>query len=114
MRKLTKVQDLTIPCNLFIIVGYENIGGVRSPIYEEKPRFFMANIKSFGGTEVIKDGKISYVDTIEVKTNYREDIETNYRIERLDTNKLYEIISIPENVDGKNVELFFKCEAVIK
>lgn len=117
MRKLTKVNELRTPCRLYNIVDYEQKAGNRKPIYETDPpkeNEFKASIKSFGGTETVVNGKISYVDTIEVKCTYRPDIHINSRIELINTNEMYEVINKPENVDRRNVELVFKCEAVKK
>ena len=114
MRKLSKIQDYKTPCKLYIIVGYEKQNGNRKPIYEEAQYSdFMASVKSFGGTEINENGRIKSLDTIEVKCDYRPDIKNRSRIELLETGEMYEIIGKPENVDQANVELYFKCEAVM-
>lgn len=113
MRRLSKVHEYKTPCKLYIVVDYEKVNGNRKPIYEEaQDAELMANVKSFGGTEINENGRIKILDTIEVKCNYRPDIKYRSRIERLDTGEMYEIISKPENIDGAYTELYFKCEAV--
>lgn len=115
MRRLSKIQEYTTACKLYVVVDYEKDKGKRIPIYEPATdHTFFAKVKSFGGTEINENGRIKILDTIEVTCTYRPDIKYLSRIELLATGEMYEVISKPENIDMRNTELYFKCQAVVE
>lgn len=71
-----------------------------------------ASFKTFGGTER-KVNELYYIeDTAEVITWYRPDIQSDCEIAVAGTNKIYEIISEPENIDMRNQYIKFKCKRI--
>lgn len=115
MRRLSQIQEYRTACKLYVVTDYEKVNGKRKPIYEEANNSgFFAKVKSYGGTETNENGRIKIIDTIEVTCTYRPDIKYLSRIEIVSTGELYEVISKPENIDMRGIELFFKCQAVVE
>ena len=53
-----------------------------------------------------------FIDTANVETWYRSDIQTQCRIKVLQTGQIYEIINVPENIDMRNQFVKFRVQAV--
>ena len=70
------------------------------------------SFRTFGGTDLQRDGVYSVIDTASVETWYRPDIKSDCRIKVLDTGDFYEIIGKPENINMRNQFLFFKVRAI--
>ena len=68
----------------------------------------LANMKTYGGTEREKNGVWYNEDTAELTTWWRPDITGDCRLKRDSDGAVFEIISVPENVEGRNKYLLLK------
>lgn len=69
-----------------------------------------ASFKTYGGTESIVNDVLAVIDTANIETWYRPDIQSNSRIKLND--KFYELIGEPENIELRNQYLKFKVRGV--
>lgn len=69
---------------------------------------FFGSFRTFGGTENIKDGVYTIVNTAVVDTWYRPDIKAECQIYLCDSEETYDIISDPEDIDFRHQYLQFK------
>lgn len=86
--------------------------GVNTKTYEDINGVIMANFKTFGGTEVNKNGVLSIEDTAQVVCWYNPAIKANCRVVLLTTGDVYEIMGTPENIEQRNMFLKFKVRRV--
>lgn len=70
-----------------------------------------ASFRTFGGTEVVKDGVLSVENTAVIETWFRPDIKADSRLEAED-GTMYEVFGTPENINGRNQFLYFKIKAI--
>lgn len=90
------------------------VSGVKKKTFPEVSQGIRLNgsFKSFGGTETIVNNVVAIEDTATVETWFRPDITSGCRIVIAGTNKIYEIISEPENIDLRNQYLQFRVSRV--
>lgn len=74
----------------------------------ESSEMFFGSFRTFGGTENVRNGVYTLIDTAVINTWYRPDIKANCRIYVCETEQTYEIISDPENIDMRHQYLQFK------
>lgn len=73
---------------------------------------FFGSFRTFGGTENEKNGVYTLIDTAVIDTWYRPDIDANCRIYVCETDKQYEIISDPEDINMRHQYLKFKVRKI--
>lgn len=73
---------------------------------------FNGSFKTFGGTENIKDGVYTLVNTAVIDTWYRPDIKADCQIYICETGQVYDIVSDPEDIDMRHQYLRFKVQKV--
>ena len=108
-----EIKSLKTPMQLLVVDRYEKVNGVSKPIHKiaDDPIIF-CNFKSFGGTETTTDGRVVIIDTAQITTWYRPDIQSDCQLIRLSDNAKYEIINEPENIEEANQYLKFKIQRV--
>lgn len=74
----------------------------------ESSAMFFGSFRTFGGTENVRNGVYTLIDTAVINTWYRPDIKANCRIYVCETEQTYEIISDPEDIDMRHQYLQFK------
>lgn len=74
----------------------------------ESSEMFFGSFRTFGGTENVRNGVYTLIDTAVIDTWYRPDIKANCRIYVCETEQTYEIISDPEDIDMRHQYLQFK------
>ena len=87
---------------------YTKINGVNKPTYTETETTFKCSKKSYGGTEVSKNGVLVIEDTFIIECAYRKDLTSMDAIQFLNEEGLYEIINRPELIDDEKVTMVFK------
>lgn len=99
---------------VLLVPTYANISGVRKKTYPavENGILFFASFKTYGGTETTVNGVYSVEDTANIECWYRPDITSACRIAFAGTNRIYEIVGEPENIDMRNQYLRFKVRIV--
>jgi len=105
------------PCRLIAPTGTKKVGGVDVklwPTEEEEAALpiIFANVKSYGGTETVKNDLLVIEDTVVVTTWHRPDITADCRIRILPGGALYEIMGAPENWEMRNQDATFKARRV--
>lgn len=95
---------------LLIPEGNSNYNGVQTKFFPDAADgiLFYGSFKTFGGTELTVNGVYSIEDTATVECWYRPDITSDCRIAIAGTDRVYEIIGDPENIDQRNQFLRFK------
>ena len=97
-----------------LIPSVSKVRGVEDksfPDPAEAPLIY-GSFRSFGGTEQSVNGLTAVLDTANVETWFRPDIASGCRVKIEGTDKIYEIIAEPENVELRNQFLLFKVERV--
>lgn len=95
-----------------LIPSYSTVKGQRVKTYPAQGIRLNCSFKTYGGTESVVNGVLSVIDTANVETWYRPDIQTQCRIKVLQTGGVYEIINTPENIDMRNQFMKFRVQAV--
>ena len=92
--------------------------GVNTKTWQDVDGVIMANFKTYGGTEKTDNNILSVEDTANIVCWFRPDIKSNCRIVLLDgtegteSEKCYEILGEPENIELRNQFLKFKVRRV--
>ena len=73
---------------------------------------FNASFRTFGGTETVRNGVYTLMDTAVIDTWYTPEIKANCRIYLCETEQIYEIISDPEDIDMRHQYLQFKVRKI--
>ena len=104
---------LTVPMAL-LVPAYETRAGVPTKTFPEVEEGIRinGNLKTYGGTEREVNGLYSIMDTATIETWYRPDIKADCRIAILGTDRVYEIIGEPEDIELRHQYLRFKVERV--
>lgn len=112
MYRPQEARDMRVPFILLTVEGYEKIKGVSQPTaYVEKDTIY-CSFKTYGGTEKEINGRYVILDTANIVTWYRDDIQSDCRIKRLSDGAIFEIINEPENIEMKNQFLKFKVQRI--
>ena len=88
---------------------YESVKGVTVKEYHLVGTL-NCSFKTYGGTESTVNGQLTVVDTANIETWYRPDINSGSQI-RLG-NKVYEVIGEPEDIEQRHQFLKFKVRGV--
>lgn len=73
---------------------------------------FFCSFRTFGGTEVERNGLTVIENTATVETWFRPDIKADCRVVLLQTGDIYDILGTPENIEMRNQFLKFKVRYV--
>ena len=103
-------EPFITPIELINPTGTQTIKGVDKKIYPDSGEVIWCSFKTYGGTETTANGVLTVVDTANVETWYRPDITTGSRIKL--AGKLYEVISVPEDIEQRHQFLKFKVRSV--
>lgn len=76
----------------------------------EESELFFGSFRTFGGTENIRDGMYTTIDTATVDTWYRPDITADCQIYICDNEQIYDIVSDPEDIDFRHQYMQFKVQ----
>ena len=95
-----------------LIPTYSTVKGTKVKTDPAQGIRLNCSFKTYGGTESLVNGVLSIIDTANVETWYRSDIQTQCRIKVLQTGQIYEIINVPENIDMRNQFVKFRVQAV--
>jgi len=106
-----ELANFTTPVMLKI-PNKETKQGVRIKSSYTDSDTFNCSWKSKGGTEVIKDGTLVIENTAEIVCWYNSKIEGDCHLLNMITNKEYEIVGEPENIDNTNKFMKFKIRYV--
>lgn len=95
---------------------YNKVKGVEKTTYPEPkdaPLFF-GSFRTFGGSDSTENGVYTVVDTATIETWYRPDIKSSSRIYVVDSEREYEVIGSPEDIEMRHQFLVFRVQAVGK
>lgn len=70
------------------------------------------SFRTYGGTESVVNGVVTISDTAVIETWYRPDIKADCRVYVCDTQRIYDIISPPEDIDMRHQFVKFKIRSV--
>lgn len=85
--------------------------GARKNTFTDAGTIF-ANFKTFGGTELLVDGILQVIETAQVVTWYRPDIQAGCRIKRAADGAVFEILGEPEDIEQRHMILKFKVRRI--
>lgn len=88
---------------------YKNVKGVTVKEYQLVGTL-NCSFKTYGGTESTVNGVLTVVDTANIETWYRPDINSGSQI-RLGT-KVYEVMGEPEDIEQRHQFIKFKVRGV--
>lgn len=86
--------------------------GVKTYPQATDKNLIFGSFKTYGGTESESNGVITVLDTANVETWFNPDITSDCRIMLAESNKVYEVIGEPEDIDFRHQFLKFKVQAV--
>lgn len=107
------ITPFNVPAKL-LIPEWVTISGVRKKKYPEPsnaPTIYVS-FRTFGGTEVERNGVYGIENTATVETWFRPDITADCQIHILQTGKTYEILGDPENIEMRNQMLKIRVRYV--
>ena len=81
------------------------------PPYDDAPLFF-GSFRSYGGTEVTSNDTYTIMNTAWIETWYRPDIKPDCEIYMCDTDEVFRVIGVPENIQMNNQYIKFKVQKV--
>ena len=111
MRAFKPSFPYTTPIEL-LIPTYSSSKGVQKKTYPKQGIRLNCSFKTYGGTEGVKDGVYSVIDTAQIETWFRPDIKPDCKVKLLDTGEEYEIVGKPEDIDRRHQFIRFKVHAV--
>lgn len=91
------------------------VKGVEVKKYSEPSlsNLIYGSFKTYGGTESQDNGVYFVIDTANIETWFRPDIKSDCRICLAEqSNKFYEIIGEPENINMRNQFMKFRVQAI--
>ncbi len=90
------------------------VKGVAVKTYPQptEENLIFGSFKTYGGTESESNGIITVLDTANVETWFRPDINAKCRIMLAESKKVYEVIGEPEDIELRHQFLKFKVQAV--
>ena len=92
-----------------------NVRGIRVNDYPEPDdvkSVFFGSFRTFGGTERMTNDVFTLEDTATIDTWFDPSITANCRVYVCATDKTYEIIGTPENIDMRNQFTVMKVRAI--
>lgn len=101
-RTYKPTTPFTVPMRLLVPEKTERVYGVAVKTMPEDPPLFYGSFRTFGGTENVRDGVYSVVNTATIDTWFRPDITADCRIELAETGEIYEIVADPEDIDRRH------------
>lgn len=90
---------------------YTSTLGVAGKTYDSGTRI-NGSFRSFGGSERDVNGVLSVEDTAVVETWYRPDLTSDCRIGVIGTDKVYEVMGEPEDIELRHQWLKFKVRRI--
>lgn len=111
MINLTSAREMTTAFILLSPTKTKKQGKVHKTFPKAGP-VFLANQKTYGGTERERNGVWFNEDTAEITTWYRPDITGECRVKRESDGAIFEIVSVPENIEGRNKIMKFKIKRI--
>ena len=103
-------SPFNVALTLFV-PSFSSSYGVATKSYSDAGRI-NGSFRSFGGTERDVNGVLSVEDTAVVETWYRPDIKSDCRIGVNGTDRIYEIMGEPEDIDLRHQFMKFKVRRV--
>ena len=88
------------------------VKGVPTKTYKESETTYFGTFKTFGGTESVKDGLYSVIDTATLETWYTPELKANCRVHLLESDELYEVVGTPEDIQKRHQYLKARLQAV--
>lgn len=89
------------------------VKGSLKKVYPDEGEVIFCSFKTYGGTEKVINDVLVIEDTANIETWYRPDITSECRVKIAGTNKSYDIIGEPENINMRNQYLKFKVRRVV-
>lgn len=120
--KVSKIFKPSLPFNVpFVLLTptTTTVSGVLKKTFptmaealEDTRNIIYCSFKTYGGTERDVNGVYSIIDTANVETWYRPDIQSDCRVARATDGAMFEIINEPENINMMNQFLRFKLKRI--
>lgn len=88
------------------------IKGVPTKTYAESEAVYFGTFRTFGGTESVKDGLYSIIDTATLETWFTPDLKANSRVHVLDNDTHYEVVGTPEDIQMRHQYMKARLQAV--
>ena len=88
------------------------VKGVPTKTYTEGETIYFGTFKTFGGTESVKDGLYSVIDTATLETWYTPVLKADCRVNLLESGELYEVVGTPEDIQKRHQYMKARLQAV--
>ena len=107
MASWTPSAPFTVPMRV-METSTARVNGVLTKV-RTPGRLFMANARTFGGTEVERDGQVVVEDTVRIETWFAPDIVSGSAIRMEEDGSLWEVMGSPEDILMRHQYLTFKA-----
>lgn len=88
------------------------VKGVPTKTYTPSQTVYFGTFRTFGGTESVKDGLYSVINTATLETWFTPELKANCRVHILQTDEVYEVVGTPENIQLRNQYMKARLQAV--
>lgn len=104
--------NFNVPLYYYPILRTERVNGVISKKYSDKHLFY-GSFKTYGGTDVQKNGVYAVEDTATIETWYDPMFDSGGRVAlAYAENKVYEILGEPEDIEQRHQYSVFKVRRI--
>lgn len=112
-RSFKPSAPFTVAMKLLVPVTSASYGATKKVFTDPaESELFYGSFRTFGGTETLKDGVYTLMNTAVINTWYRPDIKADCQIYICDNGQIYDILSDPEDIDMRHQYLQFKVRKV--
>ena len=90
----------------------ETLKGVPTKTYTESEPVYFGNLRTFLGTESVKDGLYSVIDTATLETWYTPELKADCRVHLLESDEFYEVVGTSEDIQKRHQYMKARLQAV--
>ena len=105
----------TIPFSVPFKIGtptIKTVKGVPTKTYAEGETVYFGAIRTFLGTESVKDGLYSVIDTATLETWFMPELKADCRVHLLESDEFYEVVGTPEDIQKRHQYMKARLQAV--
>lgn len=105
-------KKFTTPLLYYELDRKERVKGTVVKIYKEKPELIWGSFTTYGGTEIESNRILVIEDTAKVETWYDPKITSEGKIQVAGSERSYEIIGEPEDIEERHKFLQMKVKRI--
>lgn len=108
-------RSLTTKFMILNTISSEKVNGRIVYTYPESTEEFInASFVTYGGTETYINDVLTIIETGDIETWFRPDINSITRLQRVEDSKIFKVLGDPEDIEFRHQYLKFKVESLGK